>query len=274
MTGFASSACSSRKASRPDGWPGQISRARLAVFLAAAEIHSESKGYSPEPNVTRPQLVGLADGRPEEVRVDEPDSSTVESPVLDEHQNLVVPGLTRPRQGVEELDDFVPTCEGAAGEVTDHEWMTHDRARLQEHGHVAIAVPQVVDPNRCIDEDHRGRRSTRPAPAGHLGPAIGAAKSGELFGGFPGDQSLEPQADEFGFLADAGETGGSRKRVLVDIQGGSHASIFSKSYALVKSDQGARLRRPSPNARGQIQGVSHHFWRRRQIAQIWWLTRG
>jgi hypothetical protein len=31
-------------------------------------------------------------------------------------------------------------------------------------------------------------------------------------------QGLEAQADEFGFLADAGETGGSRKRFLIDVQ--------------------------------------------------------
>jgi len=44
--------------------------------------------------------VGLADGRPENVRVDKPDCSAVEPPVFDEHENLVVFGLTRPRQGI------------------------------------------------------------------------------------------------------------------------------------------------------------------------------
>lgn len=142
------------------------------------------------------------------MRVDEPDSSAVEPPVFDERENLVVFGLPRPRQGMEELEDHATAGKGAAGQFTDHKWMTHDLARLQEHGKVAVAAPQVVDPDRCIDENHGGPRSTRPATGGHLGPAIGAAESGELFGGFPGDQGLEAQADEFGFLADAGETGG------------------------------------------------------------------
>jgi hypothetical protein len=75
--------------------------------------------------------VGLADGRPEDVRVDEPDSSAVEPPVFDEHENLVVLGLTRPRQGVEEFEDHAPAREEAAAEFTDHEWMTHDLAHLQ-----------------------------------------------------------------------------------------------------------------------------------------------
>jgi hypothetical protein len=140
---------------------------------------------------------------------------------------------------MKEFEDHAPASETPAGEFTDHEWMTHDLSRLQEGGKLAVAAPQVVDPNRCIDEDHRGRRSTRPATGKRLGPAIGAPESGELFSGFPRDQCLEAEADELGLLADAGETGGGRQRFLVDVQGCPHASIFFESYAFVKSDPDA-----------------------------------
>lgn len=101
-----------------------------ANSLSTAESHSEPSRDSPQSSVAGPQAVGLPDSRPEKMRVDEPDSSAVEPPVFDERENLVVIGLPRPRQGMEELNDHATAGKGAAGQFTDHKWMTHDLARL------------------------------------------------------------------------------------------------------------------------------------------------
>ena len=168
--------------------------------------------------------------------VDKPDATTVKVLFVDEGKDLVMRGLPRPRQGMKEFEDCVPPCERTAGEFTDHKRMADDVTRLQELGQLAVAPPQVVNLDRCIDEDHRRHRSARPAPRGHSGPAIRAAEGGKLFGRLSGDQCLEAHADEFSFLVDAGETGCGGERFVIDVERGSHASIFPTLYAFVKSD--------------------------------------
>jgi len=172
------------------------------------------------------------------VGVDEPYATAVKVLIVDEGQDLVMLGLPRPRQGMKQFEDCVPPGEGTAGEFADHKRMADDVARLQEHGQLAVAPAQVVDPDGCVDEDHQRHRSARPAPPGHSGSAIRAAEGGKLFGRLSGNQCLEAHADEFGFLMDAGETGGGGERFVIDVERGSHASIFSKVYAFVKKGPG------------------------------------
>lgn len=236
--------CHEGAAPGPDGRPilGRTTSGRPPQRLAVTERHTQSHGDPPQSCVACPQLVSLADRRPKDVRIDQPNASTVKPPVFDERKYLVVLGLARSRQGMEEFEDHPPTCEGAASEFADHERMAHDLARIQDDGQPAIAAAQVVDPDRCVDKDHRwfdrddrGLRSAWPATGGRCGLAIGATERGELLGCFAGDQCLEAHANELGFLADAGKPGGSGERFFIDVECRPHASFFTKVYALVKS---------------------------------------
>ncbi len=80
--------------------------------------------------------------------VDEPDATAVKVVIVDKREDRVMLGLPRPRQGMKEFKDRVPTCERAAGEFTDHERMADDIACLQEFDQLVISTPQVVDPDR------------------------------------------------------------------------------------------------------------------------------
>jgi hypothetical protein len=211
-------------------------RVRSEVELPGTD--SESHGDSPQPCITGPHDVGFVHGRPEEVGVDEPDATTMKPPSVDEGEDLVVLGLPRPRQCMKQFQDHVPTREGTTGDFADHKRMADNFTRLQDRGQLAIAPPQVVDPDRCVDEDHRRHQSVRPASRGHSGPAIRATEGDELFGRLARDQRLEAHADEFGLPVDAGEPGGDGERFLVDVERGSHAYNFHKSYAFVKWGQG------------------------------------
>jgi hypothetical protein len=151
----------------------------------------------------------LADRRPEQVGVDEPDATTVEILILDEGEDFIMSGQRRPRQTVQELEDRVPPRKGTAGELTDHEGMAHDIARFQKHFQVTIAPSEVIDPDRRVDEHHERRRLTWPSATWHSDLPIRAAECGKFLGGLSGDQCFEPHADELGFLLDAGEPSGS-----------------------------------------------------------------
>jgi hypothetical protein len=89
-----------------------------------------------------------------------------------------------------------------------------------------------------------------PATGRNFCRAVGAAERGELLGRLADDQCLETHADEFGFLADASETGGGGERFFVDIQRLPQASFSAQSNAVVKSDpdvSGADFTRAKPS---------------------------
>jgi hypothetical protein len=124
-----------------------MSGEREGAVLSVAGSDSQPNGDPPQPCVASPHDVALVRSRPENVGVDEPDATTAEATVVDKSKNLVMLGLISLRQGMKKFEDCVPTCEGAAGEFSDHERMAHHLARLQEHGQLAVAAAKVVDPD-------------------------------------------------------------------------------------------------------------------------------
>jgi len=92
----------------------------------------------------------------QKVSIDQPDAAAVKALLVDEGENFFMRGLAGPRQSGEEFQDLMPPGKGSAGEFTDHEWMAHHVAGFQPDRQLAVTLPQMVDPDRCIDEDHFG----------------------------------------------------------------------------------------------------------------------
>jgi hypothetical protein len=104
--------------------------------------------------------------------VDIPDTQPKQRPPIDEVKHFLVRGdgyLWQFSQGVQ---NNITLPETAESEFTRHEGMPEDPSAIEEPAERRIASPQVVDPDRCVDQDHSGfgRRLGGPDSSGSLPP--------------------------------------------------------------------------------------------------------
>jgi hypothetical protein len=86
--------------------------------------------------------------------IDQPDAAAGKVPLVDEGEDFSMRGLAGSRQSGEEFEDLMPPGKGSASEFTDDERVADHVAGFQPDRQLAVAPPQMVDPDRCIDEDH------------------------------------------------------------------------------------------------------------------------
>lgn len=88
--------------------------------------------------------------------LDQPNAAAVKMPLVDEGEDFFMRGLAGPSRGGEEFEDLMPPKKRSAGEFTDYERVADHVAGFQPGRQLAVIPPQMVDPDRCIAEDHFG----------------------------------------------------------------------------------------------------------------------
>ena len=86
--------------------------------------------------------------------IDITDSESKQALGLDQGHNLGIGGGLCLWEITQETEDFAATRELAERELADHPWVSQHLGFLEEHGEPRISDPEVVDPDRGVDEDH------------------------------------------------------------------------------------------------------------------------
>ena len=98
--------------------------------------------------------MAFGNSRIQEMSIDQSDAAAMKVPLFNEDEDFFMRGLAGPRQSGEEFEDLVPPGKGSAGEFSNHQRVADNVAGFQPDRQLAVAPPQMVDPDRCIDEDH------------------------------------------------------------------------------------------------------------------------
>jgi len=136
---------------RAGNWLPSLLRPFLSTIFDA-----QTSGSPSQAGIPRPHHVAFGNTRIQEMGINQPDAAAVKAPLIDEGEDLFMRGLAGPRQSGEEFEDLMPPGKGSAGEFTDHERVADHFAGFETNRQLTVAPPQMVDPDRCIDEDHRG----------------------------------------------------------------------------------------------------------------------
>jgi len=88
------------------------------------------------------------------VSVDITDAESKQALSFDQGDHLGLCGDCCLWEVAQETDDFAATRELAERELADHRWVSQHLGFLEEHGELRISDPEVVDPDRGVDEDH------------------------------------------------------------------------------------------------------------------------
>ena len=123
--------------------------------------------------------VAEARGR-QQMDVDGPDARSVQLVAVDEIEQFGMPRAGRLGQGLQELQDLVAMLEIAAGQFFDDQRVREDRAFQEERGQVLLPPPEMVHPDRGVDEDHAPERRRMLFSFGWL-PASAARRSRTFF---------------------------------------------------------------------------------------------
>jgi len=95
------------------------------------------------------------------MRIDPAYPPTVQALALNHtHHFLVLRGLHL-GQGLEQDKDLLPIAQRPAGKLADDEGMHKHLCRIEKGLQGAISCPQVIDPDRRVNEDHATRRGRR-----------------------------------------------------------------------------------------------------------------
>jgi len=90
------------------------------------------------------------------VGIDITDSESKQALGFDQGHHLGLCGGFCLWEITQETEDFAATRELAERELADHPWVSQHLGFLEEHGEPRISDPEVVDPDRGVDEDHAG----------------------------------------------------------------------------------------------------------------------
>jgi len=88
------------------------------------------------------------------VGVDITDSESKQVPGFDQGHHLGLCGDFCPWEVAQETENFAATRELAERELTDYPWVSQHLGFLEKRGELRISDPEVVDPDRGVDEDH------------------------------------------------------------------------------------------------------------------------
>src|SRR5437660_373061 len=89
--------------------------------------------------------------------------------LFDEEQDLFVAGDRCLRKAAEQVEHVTPMPERAACKLADDKWMGDDFCQVERAKRGRFA-PEVINPDRTVDEDHAGLRLGGAAACGSLPP--------------------------------------------------------------------------------------------------------
>lgn len=87
--------------------------------------------------------------------VDQADAVRHQPVLLDQRQNLIVSSARSCREPLEKTNDFSSIPKVATRQLTDDEWMNEHTLLFEQLDEDWVDLPQMIDPDRCIDEDQR-----------------------------------------------------------------------------------------------------------------------
>lgn len=105
-----------------------------------------------ESPVKRPDGQAAERGRGEQMDISPSNPLRHELTGLDEVEDLLMIEERRVRQGGQEFQNLSPPLQAPAGELADHEWMRPYLAVPQAVCQESIALAEVINPDRGIDE--------------------------------------------------------------------------------------------------------------------------
>jgi len=122
-----------------------------------------------------------------------------------------------------------------AGQLSDYESVTNDFTLQEQRRQFSMPVPQVLDPYRCIDQNHLSRSC--PSPWNRPQLFFSSAQLGKPLCAFRGDECLQAQSNEGSFLGNARQLRRLVDQVVFDIQRRSHQHLaymrfYMSIYAL------------------------------------------
>jgi len=88
------------------------------------------------------------------VGIDITDSESKQALGFDQGHHLSLSGDFCLWEVAQKNEDFAATRELAERELADHPWLSQHLGFLEEHGELRISAPEVVDPDRGVDQDH------------------------------------------------------------------------------------------------------------------------
>ena len=129
---------------------------------------------------------------------------------------------------MQETENLPPVFHVPAGQFPDHERVANDAAFPQEGTKARDARAQVIHPDRRIDQD-QGIEPLRPAPPSTDGakPFLASSEVRQALGARPGDQGLQAHPDERSFLPHPRQASRFCKRMVIDVQSGSHTYKYA-----------------------------------------------
>ena len=92
----------------------------------------------------------------QEVGIDIPDAAPEQPLTIDELQHFSVRGAVRLRQPPQHAQNLRTPPQIAERELTQHERVPEHLAVAQQRREYRAGRPQVIDPDRRVDEDHAG----------------------------------------------------------------------------------------------------------------------
>ena len=145
------------------------------------------------------------------MNVDESQTTAVQTMTLDEKERLIIRDRCNGRKIGKQRQNLPAIPQVSASQLTDHKRMHDNFGILQQAGQPCLTSPKVVDPHRCIDQDHSGGAATRR----RFGFSFRATESGQSCGTHLGDKSFEPEMDERRLLLNARESRGFGENLFI-----------------------------------------------------------
>ena len=114
-------------------------------------------GGGGEAPVSSPERQSVERRGGEEMSVYPADARAREAATLDQLQDLLIRGEGGARKLVQKIEDLPTSSQMAYGDFADHGRVYRDFGLLEQAGEPLGAVPEVVDPDRGVREDHACR---------------------------------------------------------------------------------------------------------------------
>jgi hypothetical protein len=153
------------------------------------------------------------------VNVDKSQAATVQTLTLDEKEHLIIRHLCNARKIAKQGQNLPAVPQVSTSQLADNERVHHDFDIFQQARQPCLAGAEVVDPHRCVDQDHSGSAAARRS----FGVLLGATQSREPSGTHLGDESLETEVYERRLFLNARESGGFGENLFIQDQCRSHA---------------------------------------------------
>lgn len=174
------------------------------------------------------------------------EASAAQSMHSQELQNLCVLNDRNQRQRGKQAQYFIPTRQRTTSQLANDEGMRPGFAGLEVAGQPVTSVPEVIDPDRCVDEhaDSAGARtSARHGPQGTLCPAECREPPCTL----ATDERAQTRVNHRRFFLKTAQPAGVGQQFFVQDEGGTHmhnsASVMHIMQAPRGGPIGARISR-------------------------------